>query len=260
MKEENKKNFKNLLKNYLEEKSLFLHKEIWGTNYSFDKFKGERGDYQIESFIKDFSLGMTKSSENYKLWKYIYQKDIALSYEIVNSYVKYPSDEYTKKKYIHTLFDFYTNHKKDNKILWLIINNKNFLNNNILIIQELFEENMLSGIQKKEVMDYYIEYVDKNKKLNTLENKRIITLLNKKLLKPLEIDLIKERKLEIKSKSETCVYFEVSVIELMGYSLKLSEKFSEHLLSNFSRLLQKVTESETSDVIERKKCVFKIRQ
>lgn len=253
MKKEINPKFKILIKEYLEKKSLFLYKEIYASGYSFHKSKGERNDYFIDSFIEKFSLPTVKDSEYYRLWAYIYQKDINLAYEIVTSYVKYPTTENDESKYTNAVLEIYTNHKKDNKILWSIINNKSFLNNNLILLQELFEENVLNNIQKKEVVQHYIQSMESSKKLNTLENKRLITLLNKKLIKPLEIELIKEDALEIKTKTETCIYFEVTVQELMGYSLKLSDKYSEHLLANFAVLLPQVLEAETTDVIERKK-------
>lgn len=252
MNEENNTKFKILVKEYLEKNSLLLYKEIWSSEYSFNKSKGEKGEYHINSFIQSFSLP-TKKSESYQLWKFIYKKDIKLAQDIVVGYIKYPTQDYAKFEYVESIFNLYTNNKKENKILWSIINTKVFLNNYVKIVKDLFDDNYLSHIQKKEIVEYYIKNVEKNTKLNTLENKRVITLLNNSLIKPLEMDLIKQYTLDIQTRTEKCVYFEISVKELMGYSLKLSEKYAEHLLSFFPILLPLVKEAETVDVINRKK-------
>lgn len=258
MKEENTSKFKELLKAYLEKNNLYLYKEIWASNYSFKsndprKEKKEINDYILDTFIKDFTLASQKDNDNYKFWKYVYQKDIALSYDIVLNYIKYPAQDYSRKEYIESLFSLYTNNKKENKLLWSIVNTKTFLNNNITIVKDLCDENILSNIQKQEIIKYYTTIFNKNNKLNTLENHRIVSLINQSLIKPIEIDLIKEKQLEINVRNEKCVYFEITVKELMQYSLKLSDKFSENLLYKFSTLLPQVVEAETSDIVVRKK-------
>lgn len=253
MKPEQNDKLKLLLREYLEKKELLLNNEIWNSSYVFSKSKGDRSDYKIKYFFRDFSLATKKDSENYKFWKYVYQKDILLSYDMVLNYIKYPSQDYSRKEYIESLFSLYTNNKKEDKLLWSIVSTKTFLNNNITIVKDLCDENILSNIQKQEIIKYYTTTFNKNNKLNTLENHRIVSLINQSLIKPIDIDLIKEKQLEINVRSEACVYFEITVKELMQYSLKLSDKFSENLLYKFSTLLPQVVEAETSDIVVRKK-------
>lgn len=257
MKEESKAKLKDLLKSYLEKNNFYLYKEIWASNYTFKlndprKEKANTNDYQLDSFIKDFELGTEEKTNNYRFWKFIYQKDIDLAHEMVISYIKYPTKDYLKEEYIEKVLNLYTKNKKENKLLWSIINTKSFLNNNIKVVEDLFNEEVLSHIQKKEIVEYYMQFIQKSAKFNTLENKRIVSVLNEKLSKPLEISLIEEKELIIKTKTENCIYFEVKVQELMQYSLKLSSEFSENLLYQFHKLLPQVIESETSDVIPRK--------
>lgn len=257
MNEENKKKLKEIFKNYLEKNDMYLQYEIWNSSYSFKKNnplkeKKETSEHQIESFIKEYSLGTDENSNNYKFWKYVCQKDVQLAHEIVIEYVKYPVKDYMREEYIEKIFKLYTKNKKENKLLWSIISSKTFLNNNIKEIDKLFNEEVLSNIQKKEIVEYYINLSNKSAKFNTLENKRILTLLNEKLLKPIDIELIKGKDLNIQTRTEKCIYFEVNIKDLIEYSLTLSTDFSENLLRQFHYLLPKVNEAETIDVIPRK--------
>jgi hypothetical protein len=257
MKEENKNKFKKFLKNYLEKNDLYLYQDIVTNTYCFKlnepkKEKKQNNDYQLESFIKKFELPLDKNSNNYKFWQYIEQKDKDFSHELITTYIKYPSKDYIREEYINKIFELYTNNKKNNTILWSIIKTKTFLNNNIKIIEKLFNEEVLSDSQKQEIIEYYINFIQKSAKFNTLENKRLISVLNKKLIKPLEISLIEEKDLKIETKKENCVYFEIKIQDLMSYSLKLSKNFSENLLYQFHNLLPKVLESETKNIIFRK--------
>ncbi|MGC8733651.1 MAG: hypothetical protein ACP5RD_01175, partial [bacterium] len=78
-----------------------------------------------DSFIKDFELATEEKSGNYKFWKFIYQKDIQLAYDMVIEYIKYPLKNYLREEYIEKVFTLYTKNKKENK---LFINIKEFKN------------------------------------------------------------------------------------------------------------------------------------
>lgn len=252
MKEENTLKFKKLLLEYLETNNLFLNKEIWNTVYHISKEKGDRADYRINDFIENFELGTKKQSSMYKLWKYLYQKDITLSYDIVVSFLSYPAQDDDRKSYIETIFSLYTNNKKENKLLWSIIHQNKFLNKNINVIKNLFEEKFLNHEQKKYIVEYYLQYLKKENKFNNLENKRIVSILNNCLIKPFKIDLVGKKELIINSKNVECVYFNIFKKDLMQYSLSLSDDFSNHLMQFFNKCLPEIPESETSEIISRK--------
>lgn len=256
MKEENKTKLKELLKEYLKRNDLFLKKEIFDSKYRLKqndprKEKQAINDYQLNYFMNDFELGLYNRDSNYLFWKYVYQQNTELAEDMIKSYIKFPKKEYECEEYIDSVLKLYTKDKKENKILWLIINTKQFLNKNIKKVEKLFEDDVLSHKQKQELVSYYINYLDISDKFNTLENKRIISILNEKLIKPIEINLIKEKELKIKATTKNCVYFEVKIEELMQYSLQLTHNYCEYLLENFSTLLPKVVEAETTDIIPR---------
>lgn len=261
MSPENTEKIKQLLKQFLNNNNLHLYKEIWADNYSFkinkvEKDKTKTNDYVIERFIEDFKLATDKSSKNYNFWQFVYKKDINLGREMVPQYIDIPKKDYVREEYIKNVIELYTNNKKDNHILWSIVQKIKFLNNNIKVVDQLFKENVLGNSQKEHVVKYYVDLLNKNVKFNTLEHKRMITVLNESLSKPLTIDLLETNNensptLQLQTKTSACVYFEVKVQELMAYNLKLSNHFAEHLLDNFNILLPQVVEAETQDVIAR---------
>lgn len=260
MSPENTEKLKQLLKQFLNNNNLHLYKEIWANHYSFKdnqnvKDKEKNSDYVIERFVEDFTLSTDKDAKGYKFFKFVYKNDIALGREIVPKYIDIPKQEYLKEEYIEKVIQLYTNDKKENHILWSIVQQKKFLNNNIKVVEKLFKENVLGNTQKQHIVNYYVDFLNKNIKFNNLENKRIVSVLNESLTKPLNINLLETNEqskvLNITTKTSSCVYFEVKVQELMGYNLKFSNHFAEHLLENFNVLLPQVVEAETQDVITR---------
>lgn len=252
---------KNLLQEFLNNNNLHIYKEIHQTNYHIvknksDKDKQNTNDYVIDRFLKEFTLPTDKASKNYKFWQFVYKKNIKLGREMVPEYINIPSKDYLKDEYVTKVFQLYTNNKNENHILWSIVQQRKFLNNNIKVIEELFNEHALGNFQKEYIVKYYVELLDKNDKFNNLENKRVITLLNESLTKPLNINLLQSEenndKLKVQIKTSSCVYFEIQVQDLMSYNLKFSRAFAEHLLQNFATLLPKVPEAETNDVLDRK--------
>lgn len=257
---ENIEQFKALLKNYLEVNNLHIYKEIYQSYYHInvnknDKDKQKTNDYVIDRFIKEYTLSTDENSENYKFWKFVCKKNLNLGREIVSQYIDIPTKDYLRDEYVTKVIQLYTNNKNDNHILWSIVQQRKFLNNNIKVVEQLFNEHALGDFQKEHVVKYYVALLDKNVKFNTLENKRIISLLNESLTQPLSIDLLESEQtngLNIKTTTSSCVYFEADIKNLMAYNLKLSHNFAEHLLDNFHVLLPKVPEAETKDVITRK--------
>jgi len=241
--------FKTLIKEYLENNQLKLHKEIWNNYYSINKNKGDLNDYTIGRFAEEFNLPQEKSN-NYNLLKYIEKKNNKLYKEIVKEKIINPKDSYTRKEYYGKIFQLYTDNKKSNDLLWNIVQKRAFLNNNIDIVQNLFEENLLSHIQKKEIVEYYFNYLSKNGKFSNLENKRILTILNEKLIKPLEFELIEKNKpLKINSLEMQSVYFSISTEDLMSNEIDLNIQLASHLLRAFSDYSKSIEEFEVKKML-----------
>ena len=252
MKKDNNENFelfKTLIKEYLENNQLKLHKEVWNNYYSINKNKGDLNDYTIGRFAEEFNLPQEKSN-NYNLLKYIEKKNNKLYKEIVKEKIINPKDSYTRKEYYGKIFQLYTDNKKSNDLLWNIVQKRAFLNNNIDIVQNLFEENLLSHIQKKEIVEYYFNYLSKNGKFSNLENKRILTILNEKLIKPLEFELIEKNKpLKINSLEMKSVYFSISTEDLMSNEIDLNIQLASHLLRAFSDYSKSIEEFEVKKML-----------
>jgi len=252
MKKDNNENFelfKKLIKEYLENNQLKLHKEVWDNGYSINKNKGDLSDYTINRFAEEFNLPQEKSN-NYNLLKYIEKKNNKVYKEIVKEKIINPKDSYTRKEYYGKIFQLYTDNKKNNDLLWNIVQKRAFLNNNIDIVQNLFEENLLSHIQKKEIVEYYFNYLSKNGKFSNLENKRILTILNEKLIKPLEFELIEKNKpLKINSLEMKSVYFSISTEDLMSNEIDLNIQLASHLLRTFADYSKSIEEFEVKKML-----------
>lgn len=252
MKKENNENvelFKKLIKEYLENNQLKIHKEIWNNYYSIDKNKGDLSDYTIGRFAEEFVLPKDKNI-SYRLLKYIEKKDNNLYKEIIKDKVINPKDAYSRKEYYQTIFSLYTDNKKNNVLLWNIVQKKSFLNNNIDIVKELFEENLLSNIQKKEIVEYYFNYLSKNGKFSSLENKRIVTLLNDKLIKPLEINVIeKTEELTIISSEMKAVYLNIKTEDLISHEMDLNIQLAGNLLRAFRDYSKTIDEFEIKKIL-----------
>lgn len=241
--------FKKLIKEYLENNKLKLDKEIWNNYYSINKSKGDLSDYTINRFAEEFVLPKDKN-DNYHLLKYIERKNSNLYKEIVKEKVTNPKDSYSRKEYYQKVFSLYTDDKKNNVLLWNIVQKKSFLNNNIDIVKELFEENLLSHIQKKEIVEYYFNYLSKNGKFSSLENKRIVTLLNDKLIKPLEINVIeKTEELTIISSEMKAVYLNIKTEDLISREMDLNIQLAGNLLRAFRDYSKTIDEFEIKKIL-----------